>query len=746
MTLAIPEYIEIRTATGEPVAYLSPKADGLKDVFIDIQLNSVCNLDFALPISSKKWQHIAGTNRIIAGGREFAIIKPDAITIIREGKKVWGKISAQESWILLNKKFPTVSNDPANSNPPWGTVQILSGGTAFPGTTAGSAKSALSYLLQGSGWTVGTVDVTGTHDLETEKEHLLANINKVQELWGGYLVWDSINKVLHLRSETAWQNYTGFQIRYAKNLKHITKTEDHDIVTRLYPFGADNLNIGSVNGGQLYLDDFQYTTEILEGKYENQNIDNAQELKDKAIEVLAKLSKPRYNYRVGLVDLRTLPEYNHEDFAFGDMVDVIDEELGINVRGRIIKHKYNVFQPWVCELETGDWLETLEAMIADSKRAADFVSAALKPNAGIGNILKGFVSTFATQINSANGKLVWDDSTFEAIEIDGNGNPTGKRVRVTPGGIGISTDGGQTFVTAITGAGILANVIIASELYALSSADGFTKLVSSGLKVFDGGNNLRAHFGQYATGKFGLLLKDSTGTQTILDQDGILQTWQEGRADNVDNANPLLLSVYLPPETRSIKRALLRFRLQAFRAYETGSAASGSASIQASDNGITYNTNPDFDQAVAGLSGRYTAFAGNHVHGGSTSWALPSIPAGYDHYHDYRDMYSAGDHSHDLYNHKHEITIPGHTHNITLSDHTHTMLYGIYLSTTATNATVKVNGVDRTTVLGGPFIADQSAVDITQYLTIGQWNTIELGSSRLGRIDASMFIQAMMGV
>jgi len=85
-----------------------------------------------------------------------------------------------------------------------------------------------------------------------------------------------------------------------------------------------------------------------------------------------------------------------------------------------------------------------------------------------------------------------------------------------------------------------------------------------------------------------------------------------------------------------------------------------------------------------------------------------------------------------------------HTH--TVNDHTHPISYGIYISTLPTSITVKINGVDRTSALGGPFNSDQANLDISSYLVIGQWNTIELGSSQLGRIDATVFIQALMGI
>lgn len=379
---------------------MSPEADGLKDVQIDRELNGRSILTFSLSIlpggadvpvltvkgvmptvdvadPNAKWQYITDQYRIYAGGREFVVLNPDAIEKERDGKKLWGKVTAHESWVLLGKKYATVSNDPQTPDPPPLAVIIVSGGNDLSGGRypVGSAAHALYAILQGTGWSVGTVDVTGTHDLETEKESVLANIQKVQETWGGYLVWDSVAKTVSLRSESTWALYTGYQVRYAKNLKGITRTDDYDIITRLYPFGKDDLNIGSVNGGVLYLNNNTYTTDILEGVWVNQDIDTAAELKTEAEKYLAKVCHPRHNYQVSQADLRTLSGYTHEDFDLGHMVDVIDSDLGINVQARIIRYKYNVFQPWQCALEVGDPIDKDANLLADSQQMVKYLDA-----------------------------------------------------------------------------------------------------------------------------------------------------------------------------------------------------------------------------------------------------------------------------------------------------------------------------------------------------------------------------------
>lgn len=771
----LPDYISIVDAAGNLKAVLSPEADGLTDCRIDAQLNGPCQLSFRLPATSEKAAELLPERRIRAGGREFLLLAPATEELTREGRKVWVQVTAPEAWIGLSKVYPTVAND-AEPDPAWGTVSILASDLGQGGHPAGSAGSALHRLLAGSGWTVGTVDVAGTHDLETERLSLLANIHQVQEIWGGYLVWDSVNKTLGLRDEAAWQPGTGVRIQYAKNLKGVERTLDSDLVTRLYPFGQDGLTVASVNGGQLYIDDTHYTGTVLEGIYENQGIDDPAELLAAAQKALAELSEPRASYRVNWVDLSALPEYAHETVALGDLVRIIDPELSVDALARVERHSYDVFQPWKATVEIGKPAERLESMIAGTLNAAEFVTRALRPNPGTANLLKGFISAFATTIKSANGRLVWSDSTLQAIEIDGNGNPTGRRVQITPGGIGISTDGGQTFTTAITGQGILANTVIVSDLYALASDDGYTQLKGDGLHVFDAAQQERVHVGRWLIDDlehYGIRIFSASGT-VLLDDSGILQTWQEGRADNVDIGFPMTLSVYLPAETKSIKLVRLRFRRLAFRAYETGAAAGGGQTV-----GISANTTGASSSTTTGPSSTTTTGpssvtktstapsqantagasvvvldAGGHRHADSGDAGFHYTDVGGEHGHATVDHWHAMPHTHDVnidhtHNHDHTHSM-AHTHDMshshTIPSHTHPIVYGIYTGSSPSDVTIKINGVDRTAALGGPFNTDQSNLDVAQYLTIGVWNTIEIGAASLGRVDATAFLQVFMGV
>lgn len=387
--MEIPKYIEVKNVSGQRVAFLSPKADGLKDCYVDCRLNGESTLEFMLPANSEKIAELTPECQIWAGGRVYTILKDDAIDTVRdENNKLWAKFMAVERWAELDTQYPEpyITNDPTIPVPADLAVIIVSGGSDLSGGRypVGSAGHALYAVLQGSGWSVGTVDVEGKHDLETEKVSRLALIKEIQKIWGGYLVFDSVNKTVSLRDGGKWQPYNGFQIRYKKNLKSITRTQSNKIITKLYAFGHDDLDIASVNGGKKYITNYSYTPRTYIGIYKNQDIYDPQELLEKATAELELNCRPRYNYKVKVVDLRTLPEYSHEDFSVGDMADVIDPDVAPeSPRPRIIRHKYNLFQPWDCEIEIGDPQERFIEKLKASFETTDFIDGKFKGNGQI---------------------------------------------------------------------------------------------------------------------------------------------------------------------------------------------------------------------------------------------------------------------------------------------------------------------------------------------------------------------------
>jgi hypothetical protein len=369
------------------------------------------------------------------------------------------------------------------------------------------------------------------------------------------------------------------------------------------------------------------------------------------------------------------------------------------------------------------------------------------------NLLKGLIEIESTKVLAAKGGLIWDPQTGHIIsyERDVNGNPTGGEVRITPGGITCKDANGVEQDLVLSPAGVLASKVIVNALYALATEDGFTKIIDTGVEVYDNATpqKKRVHLGQYQAGKFGLKLWNKQGTEVVLDEDGILQSWQvTPGAENFDYTKPYTIGLYIPTNVLEIRDVRLTFKMQKFRAYETAVASSLSDTSGSSSRSTTVaggGATIDW-QASGGVDfGWYTdeySFVRNYTHnhgiangvrlalegGGGVTWVENTHGHGvYGHKHFISDHYHDMDHYH---------SVPGHGHGLS---------FGIYENASLTGAVgVKVDGIDRTAALGGPFSVNQTDLNLTSFVTAGGHHTVEifLQNPGLGRVDPFIFVQA----
>lgn len=108
--------------------------------------------------------------------------------------------------------------------------------------------------------------------------------------------------------------------------------------------------------------------------------------------------------------------------------------------------------------------------------------------------------------------------------------------------------------------------------------------------------------------------------------------------------------------------------------------------------------------------------------------------------------------------HQHTVSIGSHTHSVTGSAanaggaHSHNLTYGIFQQAIPSNPDVQVfiNGIDRTSALGGPWDADIAGLDITSYLvdSVGQPlradNTVQVRAASATAFDVIIQASSML--
>lgn len=384
--------------------------DGISECYIDNKQDGESTLSFTMLTSSEKYEFLSNAeNLVVADGKVYTqLYDGDSFN---EKKDISNKNSVQinlvERQYLLGKAYVTAYNSTTTYDHIDNTmVVILSGGVADLTVNGmqivnpyekGSAAYALYAILYGSGWSVGTVDVLGTFDLESEKTSILDNIKAIKDLWGGILIFDSLNKTVSLRSEEAYQPYNGYGIRFRFNETGLERNISKNIVTRLYVYGKDGLNIAASNEGKEYLEDYSYTSTPLYGLVENNDISNVGDLIVWGKRELQKLSTPQVTLKISLID-RPLLEGNGVSFSVSDIVDVVDEDLSESrYRARVTEKKYDFFRPWNCSSVTlGDEKEVFAAKIKYALTSADKVNNLVD--------LMGNISSDDVIMNDENGK------------------------------------------------------------------------------------------------------------------------------------------------------------------------------------------------------------------------------------------------------------------------------------------------------------------------------------------------------
>ena len=206
----------------------------------------------------------------------------------------------------------------------------------------------LNYILARQtrqNWKLGDCDFKRYFEYNWENSTLLSALFAVPECFDSEYLWSWDTTVYPWTlSLTAPTDALKSEIRYAKNMTNIKKTTDAtSIANRVYALGygegVNQLTIESVNGGVPYVEDAlsieRYglcSTILVDSRYEI-----AENLKAYAEQILAGLKEPYVSYEIGAIDLHRLTGDSFSKFRPGEVVRVVDEADGINLRTRIVR-------------------------------------------------------------------------------------------------------------------------------------------------------------------------------------------------------------------------------------------------------------------------------------------------------------------------------------------------------------------------------------------------------------------------
>ena len=320
--------------------------DNAYDIIVTSEINGVDELEFKLPFQDSKRAYIDNekTVRIVSDTYRIRTITDDK----EESGKAITTVYAEAAFYDLAY---SIKKDEITFN-------------------ADTADVPMAYALQGTDWDVGTVNVSTKRTWTCSEKNALAILRAVQNIHGGDLIFDNANRIVKLLTFSGEDS--GVLFCYKKNMKSIQRVIDTtSLITRLYAYGKDGMTFASINGGNEYVQDTTYTSEIRIATLDCSNFTNPYQMLEYANMRLADYASPRISYVLKAMDLSVLTGYEHETWALGDTVMVKDDDLNLSVKTRIVRREYNLQEPWNTVLELSTTLRELGDSSSRWDSAAD---------------------------------------------------------------------------------------------------------------------------------------------------------------------------------------------------------------------------------------------------------------------------------------------------------------------------------------------------------------------------------------
>ena len=199
---------------------------------------------------------------------------------------------------------------------------------------------------------------------------------KVLDTEGGELTFEVVGDTIYLDYAERIGEIKTTEIALSRNMKSITRERNpSDYITRLIPLGAkeenseERLDISSVNGGKIYIDDEAAIEEygIHVGIQEWDDVTDANNLLSKGRSWLSANSKIPVRYSITALDLALLG-LDIDHFEIGNSHPLVNGLIGVDDVARIIKKTIDVCEEVNSTIEIGDRFKTLTEIQQDQKR------------------------------------------------------------------------------------------------------------------------------------------------------------------------------------------------------------------------------------------------------------------------------------------------------------------------------------------------------------------------------------------
>jgi phage minor structural protein len=336
-------------------------------------------------------------------------------------------------------------------------------------TTSGTKSLSLlmDMILDGTPFTFSVVDSFGSQEFDNfGDDNSLALFQTLLTRYGAE--FEIIGSQIILRQQLGTE--TDFQFRYGHNIKAINvKIDTSNLTTYVKGFGKPLTDsAGNPTGG------YAVTGEYFSPNVALYGIRHAKPIRDDRVTTIGTLNTlmqqavndvPAMSIELDFVDLRAAG-YPYSVPGLGDTVILVYEPMNnlvLDTRITKIATEYDVqMRPIRTKVTLANIRKDITDTLAQFSGTSKTVEKVFNADGSlVNNALPQAVQDATIAIQSAQTELEF----INGIRAIDKTNPL-LRVVLTAAGLGISDDGGVTYQTALTGEGLVADIITAGQLNA----------------------------------------------------------------------------------------------------------------------------------------------------------------------------------------------------------------------------------------------------------------------------------------
>lgn len=299
----------------------------------------------------------------------------------------------------------------------------------------------------------------------------------------------------------------GARLDTAYNAKEMkVKRDTSELITRLYPYGKEDMPIGKVNNSKNYIESANISTWEREGYEEFSEIDNPTELKTAAQWLFSadnpdRVDIPKYSVTVSYAQRKD------REIRLGDIVTVIDRQYNITSKQRATEVKIYPFEPNKNEVTVGSQpksiAETFKGMASTSLKYQSTVNERGEVKPSRLENLKGGYSTLVNKAISGNEKEQRETVIHKYGDIWMNPNNPNQALALVGGVIAMANgkDSNGDWIWSAFGdwSGFTADKLTTGTLNTsnvlIRSNDGKTALSGNLMTMKDNDGNIRLKMG-----------------------------------------------------------------------------------------------------------------------------------------------------------------------------------------------------------------------------------------------------------